>query len=272
MASPQSLPIAWEPLTPRGVAAFARATSGRLCLVQLVVALLSAATVVWFLYDGWCPTIRDAIEQLPDAGEIRSGRLDWQGESPRLLAEGTFLAFSVDLEHASDLLSPAHIQVEFGKESYLVHSLLGYIEVKYPKEWIIAFNRKDLIPWWGAWEPALLAGAGAVVVVGLMLLWFVLATIYAGPVWLVAVFANRDLSLQEGCRLAGAALMPGALLMVVGILVYDFGALDMVGLGFVAGGHLVLGWLYLCVSLFFLPGNSKAASARKNPFAASGGR
>jgi len=268
MTEPETRPFAWEPLTPRGVAAFARATSGRLYVVQLLVALLAAATVVWFLYDGWCPAIREAIEQLPDEGQIQSGKLDWQGESPRLLAEGTFLAFSVDLEHASDLLSPAHIQIEFGKETFFVHSLLGYLEMHYPKRWSVAFNRKQLIPWWGAWQPALLAGAAAAVVAGLMLLWFVLATVYAGPVWLAAFFTNRDLRLPEGCRLAGAALMPGALLLAVGILLYDFGALDPVGLAFVTGGHFVLGWIYLFVSPLFLP-KDPAASARKNPFAAS---
>jgi hypothetical protein len=270
VASPQSLPSAWEPLTPRGVAAFTRATSGRLLVVQFLVALIVAAAVVWFLYDGWCPTIREAIERLPDEGEIHFGKLDWRGGSPQLLTEGTFLAFSVDLEHASDLLSPAHMQVEFGKETLLVHSLLGYTEARYPAKWAVAFNRNELKPWWGAWQPALLAGAATVIIVGLMLLWFVLATVYAGPVWLIAFFANRDLSLQEGCRLAGAALMPGALLMALGILLYDFGVLDLVGLAFVTGGHLVLGWIYLFTSPLFLPIYLAAASTRKNPFAASG--
>jgi hypothetical protein len=270
VASPQSLPSAWEPLTPRGVAAFAHATSGRLLVVQFLVALIVAAAAVWFLYDGWCPTIREAIEELPDEGEIHFGKLDWRGGSPQLLAEGTFLAFNVDLEHASDRRSPAHVQVEFGRETFLLQSLLGYTEARYPAKWVVAFNRKELIPWWGAWQPALLAGAATVVVVGLMLLWYALATIYTVPVWLAAFFANRDLRLQEACRLAGAALMPGALLMAVGILFYDFGVLDLVGLAFVTGGHLVLGWIYLFASPLFLPINPVAASTRKNPFAVSG--
>ena len=272
MISPQTLPAAWEPLTPRGVAAFARATSGRLFVVQLLVALVVAAAVVWFLHDGWCRTVRDAIEGLPDQGEIRFGKLDWRGESPRLLAEGTFLAFSVDLEHAGDLRSPAHVQLEFGRETVLLQSLLGYTEARYPAKWAVAFNRKELKPWWGAWQPALLAGVATAVMVGLMSLWFALATVYAVPVWLIAFFANRDLKLPESCRLAGAALMPGALLMAAGIMLYDLGVVDLVGLGFVTGGHLALGWIYLFVSTLFLPGNLTAVSARRNPFAASGRR
>lgn len=270
MAFPPSLPFAWEPLTPRGVAAFARVTSVRLFVAQLLVALVVAAAVVWFLHDAWFPTVREAIEQLPDEGEIHFGNMDWRGESPQLLAEGTFLAFSVDLEHAGDQRSPAHVQLEFGRETFRLQSLLGYTEARYPAKWMVAFNRKELKPWWGAWQPALLAGAATGVIVGLLLLWFALATVYAAPVWLIAFFANRDLRLHEACRLAGAALMPGALLMALGILLYDFGVLDLVGLAFVAGGHVVLGWIYLFVSPLFLPENPLAASPRKNPFPASG--
>ena len=175
-----------EPLTPRGVAAFARASLGRLLLVQFIAALLAAAAVDWFVYDGWFPTVRAAIGQLPDEGKISAGKLDWHGDSPRLLAEGTFLAFSVDLNHAGDIRLPAHVQIEFGRDDFYVYSLLGHVAGRYPDGWIVAFNRKDLGPWWGAWEPALLAITTAAVVAGLMLMWAVLATLYFLPGWVAA--------------------------------------------------------------------------------------
>ena len=59
MNAPAEPTFAWEPLTPRGVAAFARANFSRLLLVQFIVALLAAASVVWFLDDGCFPTISD---------------------------------------------------------------------------------------------------------------------------------------------------------------------------------------------------------------------
>src|SRR5436189_275914 len=105
-----SLPTAWEPLTPLGVAAFAQARLRRLLLVQCIVALLAGGTVAWLLRDIYFPTIGAAIAQLPPEGEIRSGKMDWRGESPRLLAEGKFLAFSVDLEHEGEIRSSAHVQ------------------------------------------------------------------------------------------------------------------------------------------------------------------
>ena len=257
---------AWEPLTPRGVAAFARAPSARLWLVQFLVALFVAATIVWFLYDAWFPTVRTAITHLPDRGEIRAGKLDWRGNSPRLLAEGTFLSVSVDLTHNGEIRSPAHVQVELGKEDFLVRSLLGYLEVKYPTGWLVAFNREALGPWWGAWQPPLLGLAALGVVVGLLVIWFLLAAVYALPVWGVVFFANRDLKLVACWRLAGAALMPGALLMAAGILGYDFGMVDLVGLACITAGHLVLGWIYLFIGPLFLPHETSAARTSANPF------
>ena len=270
MPESESLFGAWEPLTPRGVAAFARATSGRLFVVQFLVALLVAAAVVWFLSDAWFPIVRQAITHLPDTGELRAGRLDWRGDSPRLLAEGRFLAFSVDLANSGGIRSPAHVQIDLGQEGFFIHSILGYREVKYPVRWRLALNREELAPWWGAWQPPLLGLAALGVVAGLLLSWFVLATVYAFPVWMLGFYTNRDLKLRECWQLAGAALMPGALLMAAGILCYDFGVVDLVGLVFLLAGHFVLGWIYLFIGPLFLPRSSTAQANEKNPFTRTG--
>lgn len=267
MTAADLLPSAWEVLTPRGVAAFTRARFGRLFLVQFIVALLVAGAVVWFLFDGCFPTIRYAIRQLPDTGEIRYGKLDWHGNAAQLLAEGAFFAFSVNLEYAGDIRSPAHWQIEFGRDDLRIHSLLGFREAKYPPGWTIAFNRKELEPWLGAWQPTLLAIAAAGTVVYLMVSWSFLATLYAVPVWLAGFFANRDLSLAASWRLAGAALLPGALLMALAILLYDFGVLDLVQMAVVMLAHVVLGWIYVAASLLFLPRPEAVAAQKKNPFA-----
>jgi hypothetical protein len=39
---------AWQPFTPQGIAAFASAPVKRLLLVQFVLALFAAISVVWF--------------------------------------------------------------------------------------------------------------------------------------------------------------------------------------------------------------------------------
>ena len=264
-ATDEKAQFAWQPLTVRGVAAFASATLGRLLLVQFIVALLAAGLVVWFVHKAWFPTIGEAIRNLPSAGEIRSGRLEWPGPSPKRLAEGRFLALVVDLDHTGEARSPAQVQAEFGRQDFKVFSLFGYVQSAYPRDCTVAFNQTELGPWWGAWAPPILAIVAGLVVTGLMMIWACLATLYCLPVWLIGFFADRDCSLGGSWRLAGAALMPGSLLMCAAFLTYGWGALDLVRLTMAGAVHLVVGWLYLAVSPLYLPRHPDA-TANINPF------
>ncbi len=170
MSLPAESTFAWEPLTPRGVAAFARAKLSRLLLVQFIVALLAAASVVWFFDDGCFPTIITAIQKLPAEGEIHSGKLDWHGDPAQLLAEGKFLAFDVDMNHSGQIHSTADAQIEFGEDSIRIFSLLpGYSEIFYVPDRVAPFNRTELEPLWGAWAVEILFIAAAAVTVGLLL-------------------------------------------------------------------------------------------------------
>jgi len=257
--------IAWEPVTPRGVAAFAHARLGRLLLVQFIVALLVGGSVAWLLRSGFFPVVTSAIEQLPARSEIRRGTLDWNGSSPQVLADGNFLSIAVDLDHSGEVRSLAHFQFEVGRTNLLAHSLLGYFSKNYPAGWIIAFNRPELLPRWGAWRPVFLALAVLGMVIYLMACWCVLATVYCSPVWLLGFFANRDLTLKGSWKLAGAAVMPGAFAMLVAIFFYGIGTLDLVQMGFALALHVLLGWVYLGVSTFYVPRIGEA-NVPANPF------
>jgi len=256
--------FAWEPLTPRGVAAFARASLERLFIVQGIFALIAAAAVGWLLTDGIFPTVVAAIGELPDTGQIRAGRLDWQDDSPLILGEGKILSCSVDLEHAGALRSPADFQLEFGRNSLLVISLLGEMELAYPPEYVFAANQRDLRPMWGAWSPDILGLAAVGTFVGLLLSWMVLATVYCFPVWLICFFSNRDLGLLASWKLAAAALLPGAMLFSCSLVLYEAGLLDLIQLGFAFGMHVIVGWIYLFVAPMFL--NRMVPAMKKNPF------
>lgn len=260
--------FAWAPLTPPGVAAFAGASLGRLLFVQLIFALLAASAVVWFLKTAWFPAVGAAIRQLPAQGEIRDGKLNWPANSPEFLAEGSFLAFSVDLEHEGQLRSPAHVQVEFGRDDLYLFSLLGYQQLNYPRARVIAFNRTELEPKWGAWRPPILWLTFGAVLAGLMTSWAVLATLYFLPVWLAGFFANRKLDFRASWKLAGAALMPGALLLTAAIFLYGSRALDLVQLAAAFAAHFVIGWIYLFAAPLFAPKLEAVAVAKENPFVA----
>jgi hypothetical protein len=181
-----------------------------------------------------------------------------------MLAEGKILALSVDLEHGGSLRSPADFQLEFGSESMRIFSLFGETEVSYPRGYIIATNETDARPVWGAWAPDILGLAAIGTFFGLLLIWALLATVYSLPVWLICLFSNRDLKFGASWRLAGAALMPGALLLSISLVLYAFWRFDFVQLCFAFGMHLVMGWIYLFVSPMFL--NRALPPEKKNPF------
>ena len=262
----EQVPCAWQPITPRGVAGFARAPLRRLWLVQVIVALAVAGVGVCCLRSAWFPTITEAVAGLPEQGEIRSGALNWMGDSPVMLAEGRFLAMAVDLEHEGEARSPADVQVEFGRRDIELFSLLGFVRFAYPARGAWAFNRTELAPWWGAWRPAVLAVTAAVVVLGLTASWALLASLYCLVPWVLAFFGDRELDLRASWRLAGAALMPGALVFAAGIAAYGLGLFDLVKLGGIGAAHLVVGWIYLIWCPFALPRRPKAGEAKANPF------
>lgn len=257
----------WQPLTPRGVAAFAHGTLRRLLLVQLVVATLVAVAFTWCLADTWFPVINRVIPQLPADAEIRQSNLRWPGDTPVLLAENRFIAISVDVEESAQIRSVAHVQIELSRTRLSVRSLFGYLIFDYPPSWRIALNREELQPRWEAWRPAILVGAFIGVVVGLFGSWFGLASLYTVPVWWWGFYLNRDLNLRASWRLSAAALLPGALLMLVAGSFYDLGIMDLVQLTFVFGVHFVMGWVFSAISPFWVGRASDAPLPTKNPFA-----
>jgi len=253
-----------EPFTPRGIAAFARASGRRLLLAQTIVAMAAAAALAWFLNDNCFSIISTAIQNLPETGKISYGKLEWSRD-PVLLAEGRLLAFDVDPAHNGAIHSTADIQVEFGRTSLRVYSLLGYTEWAYAPARFAPFNRTDLDPLWGAWAEEILIIAAAAAFFGLLLSWAILATIYFLPAWLLGFFLNRDLGVRTSWKLSAAALMPAALVMTGGIVLYNCGFLNLVSLSFFFAAHFVVGWVYLALSIFFLP-RITLEKPKENPF------
>ncbi len=259
--------VAWEPLTPRGVAAFSKATFGRLLLVELVIALLAAGVVVWCLATAWVPTVREAIHQLPEQGAIRNGELTSPRTSREPLASGRNLTFVVAADGRADWVASGGLRIEFHQRYLRVCSLLGCAVVDYPRDWRVEFNRLELEPWWGAWEPVLLGITAVVVVLGLLMGWGLRASVFCWIVRLIAFFNDRDLNVAGSWRLAAATAMPGALLLTAGILLHGLGAFDLIHLLILAVVHLVLGWVYLIVCPLSLPRLPAARGRLANPFA-----
>lgn len=258
---------AWQPITPAGVAAFAHSSFGRLVAVQTCVALIVGAAVIWSLLGTWYPVIDAAVERLPAQGEIRAGTLEYGDQEPVRLAGNRFLALAVDLRHSGQARAPAHFYVEFGKTSVRVFSLLGHVDIDYPRDHVVAFNRTALGPWWGARRPVGLAIAGLGSVPVLIAIWGAFALVYLFPVRVLGFLWNRDLPAWGSWKLACAALMPGALFIAATLCAYRFGLLDLPHVAAAVAAHFALGWIYLVLAPLCLPRSTGSESFRKNPFA-----
>lgn len=263
--------VVWDILMPRGVAAFAHARPGRLLLIQLVAALVAAGALVWFIGNNCFPIIGTAIQKLPATGEINSGKLDWMGDSPAPLAQGRFLGLEVDLDHSGQMNTTSDLQIEFGRQNIRILSLFGSMDCAYPQGYIIAFNRNELVPLWGAWAVELLLMSAVAAVVFLLISWWILAGVYSVPLRIFSFYTNRLLNLRQCWRLASAALFPGTVLMTAAVLFYAVGLLNLVSFLFAFAAHFVIGWIYLLLSVILIE-RMPAATARENPFKRSGSR
>lgn len=271
IAEDRPFPKAWQPLTACGVAAFSRATIGRLLIVQLIVAVLLTVSILWFLSANWFPTVREAIRQLPETGQIRNQVLNSPRTSTAPLAETRFLAFMMDVEGAGTPSIKTDLRVQFHRNKFAFCSVLGCLALDYPKDRTVLFSRLELESWWAAWEPVIYTIVGLFVLVWLFLSWIVIATIYSPVARIYAFFKDRRLTLLGSWKLSAAALLPAAMLTGAGIVLYGLGIVDLIGFLVLFALHLPVGWAYLFVSPLRLPRASDAVPAvRQNPFTPPG--
>lgn len=258
--------LAWQPFTPRGVAAFASVPAGRLFAVQLILAAISALVVLWFLTTAWFPVVRGAIEALPDTGALRSRQLTSPYDSPEPLAMNHFFAAVLDTRNRVTATVAADVVVECRAREFRVCSLFGCYISPYPASWQVEFSRTGLLALWEAWRPHLLWMAAAATVGWLMTVWALLATVYAPIVKLFVLFREREASLAACWRMAGAALMPGAALVLGSSVLYGLGALDLIEFLVLAGLHLLVAWVFLFLPVKHLPLRAGAVVKGTNPF------
>ncbi|MBM3832343.1 MAG: hypothetical protein FJ403_03515 [Verrucomicrobia bacterium] len=257
----------WLPLTFGGIAAFARASLFRLLAVEFVIGLVCAASVICLFYLGWEPPVHGAIARLPDAGALRGGILEWSGPSPERLAEGSFLSIVVDLFDTRELGHVGDVQLEFGERHLRIRSLFGYLSIPYPQSITISLNRMNVEPWWGAWHPVFAAMLGLFTIVMLFIAWSLLALLYMPMIRIIALFADRNITLAGAWQTACACLIPGALLMSAGVAAYACRQINLLQLLFVGAFHLAFAWPFVLLSPWRLPRLGDAMIASKNPFA-----
>jgi len=254
---------AWQPFTPKGVAAFATATVSHLLALQFFVSLVASAIVIWFCNANYSPAILEAIRNTPDEVVLEQGTLT--NVSSQILTEKKFLSIAIDLEETGQLGKISDLQMELRQNYLQICSLFGCALFDYPKENII-LGRSTSEPWWGARQPVIFAFIGVGTLIGVWLSWFLFALIYTPIVKLIAFFEDRELSWTGSWKLSCAAQLFAALLMSFAILLYGLQAFDLIRFLFFFTTHFVVAWIYLGASPYFLPAVSAKTSAPKNPF------
>ena len=260
-------PVAWQPCTFGGVAAFARANWRRVFLAQVAVALLFAAVAVWFLAHCYAPVITQEIQKMPEGARLVHGQL--AGLPGVQMTETKFLSIGITADDNADLDQSADLQIAMRRDhvdiSSILSSALGSLEFGYSNQAALELSRSHLEPWWGAWRPVVLVAAGLAVAVLLWLVWAALAWVYAPAAKLAAWFCDRELSWTGAWRLACAALLPGAVLLTLGLVLYGWQKVDVFGLGYFLAVHFLVGWVYLLAAPVFAP-RLPSAKADRNPF------
>jgi len=255
-------PRAWQPFTPRGITAFASASFAWLFGFQVFVALLAGATVTWFLHTMWFPVASESIRNLTGEGAIRGGRLEIPGYGTQRLVTNGFLTVAIDLEtdqrhdYAADVFAVLrHSNVE-------VCSLAGCVQLPYPVR-EAPFTRLELEAQWGAWQPFLLGIAGITTAFVVLFSWWILATVYFLFVRLLAFFQDRELTLGGSWRLCCAALLAATILLLLGIVGYGVGMVELIPLLLIAGLHVVIPWVLVPFATTTLP---RVTLKQNNPF------
>lgn len=260
---------AWQPFTPRGVAAFGSATLTRTILAQFAVAVFIGFAFIWALRAAWVPVINEAIQKLPDTGSIRQGTLHYNGESPRRLAENRHLAIVIDLAGSREAGHVADLEITLEKNRVALHGPIGAWWQNYDPRYIISCNRPELEPWWGAWRWAILAIGALALGASLFVMWWTLALVYVPLVKFIAFFTDRGVTWRGAWRLSAAALLPGACLVGLALLLYGSGAVGLLHFGLLYALHVVMGWVYVFTSPLFLP-KLAVALETGNPFNTTG--
>lgn len=256
---------AWQPLTFRGAARFANSRSSRLLLVQSIVAFSVALAIIWFCSARFSPVIAQAVQHFSEQTQLVGGKI--VGLNSGLLADGKFLSISANFAGSGEQ-GTADVQIKLAPDYFDLCSLFGCVSLLYPNV-NTSLSRSVAEPWWGAWQPAILAGIGLAVICLLFLSWLVLALLYQWPVRLMAYLADREVSGKSSRRLAIAAQMPAALFMGLAIVLYGLQALDLVQFLVFYALHFIIAWVYVFVAPLFLPRLASTTSLRDNPFAAA---
>jgi len=250
------------PITFVGVASFATTGWGRLFLWQAIVVTAMAGSLMLLLGQHWSPVLDSAISKLPEQGGLHKGRLQWPETPSGTLAGNRFLLIIVDPNGEQQHGQLADFQIELRSESWILGSILGYLEFPYALQ-TFQINRTKQIPWWGSRRPFLLIGISLSIGLTYGFVCLLLGLIGIWPAKTVAYFSDRQGGFGPLLRLSTAAWLPPGALIATASFCYALNLLPLVGFLIMIPICCMAGWIYLFFSPFFLP---NTVHSDRNPF------
>lgn len=238
---PRALPL---PTTFGGIATLAAGPPARLFGWQVLIAVTSAAIIVWAFQATWGRALQHAVTSLPAGGEIRQGALVWESQAPLLLHQGSFLSLVIDPQGTREMGLASDVTLSLEATHLGIRSLFGWTRMPYPRHGQLSLSRTEVSAHLAAWRTPALALLGVLIGLALAIAWLALALLYAPFLAAAAFLTGRPLSLRNAWRLAQAALLPGALLMSAAIALYASRQLSLIGLLAAVPLHLVAGWIF----------------------------
>lgn len=256
---------AWQPFTPRGIAAFAYASNNRLIIVQLLIAIAFAFVCLWFIRSQWMPVVEAGMAVVPEGTSITRGQLLTPHSNALVLGGNKRLELVFDPSGKGVVGGTADVIVTLSQRELRVCGILGCLTVPYDPRYTISLGRADLAAWWGAWRTPIHILFVSGITLHLLVLWWAVAFCAAPVLKLITLYADRVISWAGSWRLANAALLPGTMIVMVGIALYDLDAIDLMRMALIYLVHLLCGIAFLGTSPFFLP-KVRGTAARKDPF------
>ena len=262
-AMSRALPI---PLTFSGIVAFSARSASWLLISWVCIALLAAASTLGFLHGRWLPIIEKTFDSLPSTSMLEEGIIEPLPVDKAIQNQNGFLSVVVSGAPQPHGNLTSDFQITITPSEIRFTSLFGTLTSPYPSDTIVDLAPAFLKPWWKSRKPLFTAGAFASIMISLLATWPLLATVYWLPILFFTYIGNRAFGIGRTWRLAGSILIPGALIMTFGIVLYGFQLLSLLGLLAATGLHILIAWIYGIGAVRSIPRIAPVLSSRGNPF------
>lgn len=243
-----------SPLAPFLTARAASARGTTALATTLLYAILCALAVMAIVWSQYVVALDDAADNVPTSTRLTLSRLSFQGPDViTLAAMPRVVVYMFRRDPASPEVS-RDLELGFGPEALRVQTRFSRWELPYPLRWEVTATGKGLATEWEPWRFVFLGLIFLAAFAAIACTWVLLAALYTLPVFAIAnIVMEREISPGGAWRICLLSLVPGGLFGVALFGVYTFGLIDLLTLAVCLPAQLIVGWLWLWMTITSLP-------------------